>query len=237
MKNIILSSIACAFLFTACNQQNKKEATTNLETTQNSSSLYACSMHPEITGKKGEACSKCGMELTEPVTATPKNETKPVTPVATKVETKPVVLSSFNIDGIVNNYLKLKNALVKDDSKGAANASKLVVSAINDLNANALDTKLKTTYNDFAKEAKIHAEEIVLSAGKIESQRTHFAMLSKGINDLLNTFGTKQKLFQDYCPMYDQGKSGYWISEMKEIKNPYYGSEMLTCGGMVKAIQ
>ena len=24
-------------------------------------------MHPEVTGKKGEDCSKCGMELTEPV--------------------------------------------------------------------------------------------------------------------------------------------------------------------------
>lgn len=29
--------------------------------------LYACPMHPEIKGKKGEDCSKCGMELTEPV--------------------------------------------------------------------------------------------------------------------------------------------------------------------------
>ncbi len=25
---------------------------------------YACSMHPEITGNKGDKCSKCGMELT-----------------------------------------------------------------------------------------------------------------------------------------------------------------------------
>jgi hypothetical protein len=24
-------------------------------------------MHPEVTGKQGEECSKCGMELTEPV--------------------------------------------------------------------------------------------------------------------------------------------------------------------------
>jgi hypothetical protein len=32
--------------------------------------------------------------------------------------------------------------------------------------------------------------------------------------------------------MYDQGKSGYWISEFKEIKN--YGSEMLTCGGITQ---
>jgi hypothetical protein len=27
-------------------------------------------MHPEVTGKQGEECSKCGMELTEPVAQT-----------------------------------------------------------------------------------------------------------------------------------------------------------------------
>lgn len=27
---------------------------------------YACPMHPEVTGKKGDTCSKCGMKL-EPV--------------------------------------------------------------------------------------------------------------------------------------------------------------------------
>ena len=26
---------------------------------------YACPMHPDITGKKGDTCSKCGMDLEE----------------------------------------------------------------------------------------------------------------------------------------------------------------------------
>ncbi len=25
--------------------------------------VYACPMHPEVTGKEGEKCSKCGMKL------------------------------------------------------------------------------------------------------------------------------------------------------------------------------
>jgi transcription initiation factor IIE alpha subunit len=25
--------------------------------------VYACSMHPEVTGKEGDKCSKCGMKL------------------------------------------------------------------------------------------------------------------------------------------------------------------------------
>jgi hypothetical protein len=36
--------------------------------------------------------------------------------------------------------------------------------------------------------------------------------------------------------MYNHGKNGYWISEVKDIKNPYYGAEMLTCGGISKEL-
>lgn len=34
-----------------------------MDTTQ---TAYACPMHPEVTGKEGDKCSKCGMKL-EPV--------------------------------------------------------------------------------------------------------------------------------------------------------------------------
>jgi hypothetical protein len=40
-----------------------------------------------------------------------------------------------------------------------------------------------------------------------------FAMLSKDINDFVQTFGTK--IISGLLPMYDEGKSGYWISETK----------------------
>lgn len=36
-------------------------------TMENHVKMYACSMHPEVIGKKDEKCSKCGMNLTEPV--------------------------------------------------------------------------------------------------------------------------------------------------------------------------
>ena len=234
MKKVFLSSVIIVLTMSACNQKTKLSEETKIEKTTNSSDLYACSMHPEVTGKKGEACSKCGMELTEPVSQATK--TIPNTVVETKPETTAVTAaqSSFSINEIVANYLKLKNALVKDDSKGAANASKTVYATLNSLNSNSLDAKLKKEYLDIADDAKEHAEHIGNNPGKIEHQREHFAMLSKDINDLIKTFGTTQKLYQDYCPMYDEGKSGYWISETKEIKNPYYGGQMLTCGSVKK---
>ncbi|SHL85836.1 DUF3347 domain-containing protein [Flavobacterium xinjiangense] len=234
MKNVVLSAIAMTLVMVSCNQKNKETPADTSVVTKTTSELYSCPMHPEITGKKGDKCSKCGMELTEPVNQNAKNN--PTTVAETKTETTVVATpqSSFSINQIVSNYLKLKNALVKDDSKGAANASKTLYATLNSLNSNSLDAKLKKEYVDIADDAKEHAEHIGDNPGKIEHQREHFAMLSKDINDLIKTFGTTQKLYQDYCPMYDEGKSGYWISETKEIKNPYYGSQMLTCGSVKK---
>ena len=43
---------------------------------------------------------------------------------------------------------------------------------------------------------------------------------------------TGQKLYYDNCPMYNKGKGGNWISETKEIQNPYYGKSMRDCGSV-----
>jgi hypothetical protein len=36
--------------------------------------------------------------------------------------------------------------------------------------------------------------------------------------------------------MYNKGKGGIWLSETREIKNPFYGNKMLTCGSVQKAL-
>jgi hypothetical protein len=73
-------------------------------------------MHPEVTGKQGEECSKCGMELTEPVANKEVRETMEVEIIKKQV----IVLNRLNLD----DYLKLKNALTNDDSKLASVAGK-----------------------------------------------------------------------------------------------------------------
>ncbi|MFV8369570.1 DUF3347 domain-containing protein [Flavobacterium sp. LB2R40] len=244
MKNLILSAIVMAFVLVSCNQKNKEAQTSNSETTETTSQLYACSMHPEVTGKKGEKCSKCGMELTEPVL---QNEAAhdhtdgshshdDATIVKVNAEATSVIQTTFSTNEIILDYLKLKNALTKDDTKGAANAGKALYVTFNKVNTNTIDPKLKTEYMDIADDAKEHSEHIGDNVGKIDHQREHFAMLSKDVNDLIKIFGAKQKLYQDFCPMYNEGKGAIWISESKEIKNPYYGSKMLTCGSMKKQL-
>jgi uncharacterized lipoprotein NlpE involved in copper resistance len=63
MKKIIMLLAVVSISIMACNNNKQSE----IIVTDNPNQLYACSMHPEVTGKKDSACSKCGMKLTEPV--------------------------------------------------------------------------------------------------------------------------------------------------------------------------
>ena len=228
-----------AFVLVSCNQKNKEGVTTDSEKTESTSQLYACSMHPEVTGKKGAECSKCGMELTEPVLQNEADHSHShgdLTTVEVNNEATSVTQTTFSTSEIISDYLKVKNALTKDDSKGAANSAKALYATFNKVNSGTIDSKLKKEYIEIADDAKEHAEHIGDNAGKIDHQREHFVMLSKDINDLIATFGTKQKLYQDFCPMANNGKGAIWISETKEIKNPFYGSQMLTCGSLKKTL-
>lgn len=55
--------------------------------------------------------------------------------------------------------------------------------------------------------------------------KENISQLSEDIKDLIKVFGTKQKLFQNSCPIYGSGITIIWISETKDIKNPYYGNK------------
>ena len=68
----------------------------------------------------------------------------------------------------------------------------------------------------------------VASATEIEDAREKFARLSDAIVAYMD--GLKLTLPDDVrvavCPM----KQKPWLQEGSDIKNPYYGSSMLTCG-------
>lgn len=152
----------------------------------------------------------------------------------TKTATVKVDPNAFSVKDIVTDYLSLKNALTTDDSNGASSAGKKLVETLGKTDMKKLSGEQMKTYMDIADDLKEHAEHIGDNAGKIAHQREHFVLMSKDINDLVQNFGTEQKLYQDFCPMADNGKGAIWISETKDIKNPYFGSEMLTCGSVRK---
>jgi len=138
--------------------------------------------------------------------------------------------NTVSIKEIVSTYLQLKNALTKDNTTDAATAGTTLEAAFKNFDKTALTAAQKKTFEDVEDDAREHAEHIGKNGGNIIHQREHFEILSKDMYDLVKTFGGGQVLFKVFCPMYNNGKGAFWLSETKEIKNPYMGKAMPTCG-------
>lgn len=138
--------------------------------------------------------------------------------------------SLVSINGIVNAYIRLKNAFTEDNSTVAATAGKELENVFKNFDTNILTAAQKKIYEDIENDAIEHAEHIGENRGNIEHQREHFELLSKDMYDLVKAFGGGQILYKDFCPMYNNGKGAFWLSEIKDIKNPYFGKTMPTCG-------
>ena len=138
---------------------------------------------------------------------------------------------------IVGRYLDLKNALANDKTKEAAAAGTALESAFKKFDKKALTASDRKVFEDVEDDAREHGEHIGANAGNIAHQREHFDMLSKDMYDLVAAFGSSQVLYKDFCPMYNNKKGAIWLSELKEIKNPYYGKKMLTCGSVKEEIK
>lgn len=148
----------------------------------------------------------------------------------TSAQTKAAETST---SGVVTAYLELKNALTKDDDKTAAQAGNSLVEAIAAVDKASMTAEQSKVFADIADDAKEHAEHVGSNAGNIKHQREHFETLSQEIYDLVKAGGsTGQKLYYDNCPMYNDGKGANWLSETKEIQNPYLGKGMPTCGSI-----
>lgn len=167
-------------------------------------------------------------------TATDNQEQK--TEATSEKASKTPVEKAEGISPIIASYLQLKNALVADNSQDAAKAGTTIIAAFDGFDASVLSEEQQKEYHDIVENAREQAEHIIANADKMHHQRVHFETISKDFTDLIAIIGTDRPLYQDFCPMYNNNKGGYWISEIKDIKNPFFGSEMMTCGILKKEI-
>ena len=141
------------------------------------------------------------------------------------------------IEEVVSDYLQIKNALAQDDATQAAAGGKAFTAAIDKMNNSPMTADQKKTYQDIAGDAKEMAEHIGKSADRIAHQREHFEMLSTDIYDLVKIFKPDRPLYKEFCATYNNGKGVAWISETREIKNPYLGKKTPNCGEVKEEIK
>ncbi len=191
-----------------------------------------------LTAFTAIALTACGSNNTS--TTNNQNANAETTAVKQVADTTPANTATANVSvkNIIDAYLQLKNAFTKDNSSDAAAAGKTLQAAFENFDVKTLSADKTKSFSDIADDAKEHAEHIGANGGNIKHQREHFVMLSKDMADLIKTFGNGgQTLYKDFCPMANEGKGAVWISEMKDIKNPYLGKAMPTCGSVKEEIK
>ena len=78
----------------------------------------------------------------------------------------------------------------------------------------------------------------IAASSDLKEQRKVFSTLSNEMATLVK--GGKLSmgmLYLEYCPMANGNTGAFWLSNEKQIKNPYFGDMMLTCGSVKETIQ
>jgi hypothetical protein len=71
----------------------------------------------------------------------------------------------------------------------------------------------------------------LLGVKLLDEKRRSFQMISDQLYDLVRTVRyDRQVVYHTFCPMAFNDEGAYWLSNSSDIKNPYFGPKMLTCG-------
>ncbi len=104
----------------------------------------------------------------------------------------------------VSEYVRAQEALAADDFEGARSALAALIALADSVVGPLAET--------------------AAGAADIESMRSAF----KPLSELLAGMDLPAGYARAYCPMYDGGSN--WVQVDGPVRNPYYGSMMLTCG-------
>jgi Cu(I)/Ag(I) efflux system membrane fusion protein len=148
-------------------------------------------------------------------------------------ETKSIEVSEEfrnQITAVADAYFQVKNGLVKDNFPDAQKSLALIDQSLSKVNMSLVKDQAHDKWMEMMKGIKDSRSKMG-SAKEIEEARKHFSMLSFHILEMTETFGiNKEVVYKDYCPMAFGDQGAYWLSEQKDITNPYFGAAMLSCG-------
>ncbi len=143
----------------------------------------------------------------------------------------------IQLKAVFNDYIKVKDALVKDKRKQVVTASKQLLNNVSKVDMKLLsDSSAHMQWMSLEKEIKATANAIS-NTSKIKEQRNHFKQLSTHMASAVEIFGINEKVYHQFCPMANSNKGAYWLSKEEKVVNPYFGQAMLTCGEVKQIIE
>jgi Cu(I)/Ag(I) efflux system membrane fusion protein len=134
------------------------------------------------------------------------------------------------ITALADTYFKVKNGLVTDNIAATKSAIIDMKESLDKVEMSGLKDTAHDSWMALSQQLK-EALQMMQKADQLSGLRQHFSMLSENIIEVTEIFGLeKAKVYKDFCPMAFDNKGAVWLAESEEIRNPYFGETMLSCG-------
>lgn len=122
---------------------------------------------------------------------------------------------------LLSLYYEIKDALVSGNSNTASAKAGDFVKVMENIDAKIV--------GEASRDALLKDVKEISNSKDLAKQRVSFAPFSDNMIALAkNVKLSADPVYQQYCPM----KKASWLSSQQAIRNPYYGSAMLTCGSV-----
>lgn len=131
------------------------------------------------------------------------------------------------------SYLKMKDAFVDSNAKKVSTFAKETLEKIATIAESDLGKMEKSHFSQIKKMLTAISEN-----DAIENQRDHFVVLNQNMVPIvMNIDAVDPQLYIQKCPMANNNQGAFWLSTTKEIRNPYYGEQMMTCGSVIDSVR
>lgn len=141
------------------------------------------------------------------------------------------------LTALIQRYLPIKDALVQSNATATQQAVNPAKAALAKVEGKLVEGKASEVWSKLLVPIRGSLDKIAQSSN-VEEQRKQFEILSDNLIEAVETFGViENTIYRQYCPMAFKDQGAYWLSGEKEIRNPYFGDMMLTCGEVKETYQ
>lgn len=123
---------------------------------------------------------------------------------------------------VFEEYINLKTALVNTDAARASTQASNLIKAFTSIDVD---------------EATVAITQKIVESNDIEAQRSAFVDVTNVVEEILEDALDSGAIYKQYCPMAFKNTGAYWLSESKEIANPFFGEKMYRCGRIDATIE
>lgn len=141
-----------------------------------------------------------------------------------------------SLQPLFDNYFKLKIALASDDFEKAKASGVAMNNSLGKIDMNLFKGDAHSLWMQQSTALKTVLQHIE-HLGDIKAIREKFISISNLMIAIAESFEPNiSPIYIQHCPMANSDKGADWLSQSKEIRNPYFGESMLTCGEVKKEI-